>query len=39
MKLIDMNIGFGTRNMITELTRKDAMRNTQTANFYGQKII
>ena len=34
MKLIDMNIGFGTRNIITELTRKDAIRNTQTANFF-----
>ena len=34
MQLIDMNIGFGTRNIITEFKRKDAITNTQTANFF-----
>ena len=34
MKPKDMNIGFGTRNIITDLKRKDAIRNTQTANFF-----
>ena len=32
MKPKDMNIGFGTRNIIIELKRKD-ITNTQTANF------
>ena len=34
MKPKDMNIGFGTRNVITELKRKDVITNTQTANFF-----
>ena len=34
MKPKDMNIGFGTRNIITELKRKDVITNTQTANFF-----
>ena len=34
MQLIDMNIGFGSRNIITEFKRKDAITNTQTANFF-----
>ena len=34
MKPKDMNIGFGTRNIITELRRKDVITNTQTANFF-----
>ena len=33
MKPKDMNIGFGTRNIIIELKRKDVITNTQTANF------
>ena len=34
MKPKVMNIGFGTRNIITELKRKDVITNTQTANFF-----
>ena len=34
MKPKDMNIGFGTRNIIIELKRKDVITNTQTANFF-----
>ena len=29
-----MNIGFGTRNIITELKRKKTITNIQTANFF-----
>ena len=29
-----MNIGFGMRNIITELKRKDVITNTQTVNFF-----
>ena len=42
----DMNIGFGTQNIVTELKRKDVITNTKTANFftkvynfYGHEII
>ena len=34
MKPKDTNIGFGTGNIITELKRKNAIRNTHTANFF-----
>ena len=34
LKPKDMNIGFGTRNIITELKRKDVITNTQTAIFF-----
>ena len=34
MKPKDMNIGFGTRNITTELKRKDVITTTQTANFF-----
>ena len=34
MKPKDMNIGFGARNIITELKRKDVITNTLTANSF-----
>ena len=29
-----MNIGFGTRNIVTKLKRKDVITNTQTSNSF-----
>ena len=34
MKPKDMNIGFGTQNITTELKRKEVITNIQTANFF-----
>ena len=34
MKQKDMNIGFGTQNITTELKRKEVITNIQTADFF-----